>query len=103
MSETVSLMGGIASVLGLFISLLILWSLKSIRLHYLLKARITNNSLSRYNSLIIWDLGVARPEGFEPPTYGFEVQWSSQPSYGRTGIFHAGMNNYLKVLFINAP
>ena len=40
MSETVSLMGGIASILGLFISILILWGLRSIRLHYLLKARI---------------------------------------------------------------
>ena len=30
---------------------------------------------------------VARPEGFEPPTYGLEVRCSIQLSYGRKVMF----------------
>ena len=30
--------------------------------------------------------GVVRPEGFEPPAYGFEARRSIQLSYGRTAV-----------------
>lgn len=53
----------------------------------------TTLDLAKYEACRLTGLGMARPAGFEPTTYGFGDRHSIQLSYGRTreaGILLAG-------------
>ncbi len=46
---------------------------------------------------------MARPEGFEPPTYGLEVRCSIQLSYGRMVMFTDSYTDRLNLFITPAP